>query len=584
MNRFFSIFFVACLVSIAGLAQPKTASVPLEAGMNQVFFSTPDPALQQLFDVAEKKAADNIKVFSPNWSVLVEGAEYPYVWVETQPMGGVMYAKRNLAVAYQNMVIFLQNQLESGRIPGMIIPMNNNMWNLTDLTKADDGRLGLFSQSLQGFFVPGPALELYYLLGRDRTYLDILYQSLEAYDAYLWRYRDSDGDGCLEAWCQTDSGEDNVVRLDHAPFLWPFDYPPTAANIPRDTVFLKNFWTPSQYRSFTPEKNPMPVESMDVMSYSYSCRDVLAKISAIRKDGRETHWRTKAQAVLRKMIGYLWLPEKNAYFYRDKANKLMPSLTHNTLRAMYFRAMTQPMADAFIRENLLNPDVFWTPMPLPSTAANDPFFRNISNNNWSGQPQGLTYQRAIGALENYGHRAEVTMIGARLLGKTSQTKRFTQQFDPFTTVQNGSDGYGPTILATLEYYTRLFGVYPQNDTLHFSGMAARQPYTYTQKLKDNQYKLVQDKGRLTGYLNGRELFSSTAGVDVMTSPAGKILGLAGIDTVARNVQFKTGGKSYQATIEPNGHYRLTASGIRLLRKVPFDFPYRKRKPLKASNL
>ena len=115
-------------------------------------------------------------------------------------------------------------------------------------------------------------------------------------------------------------------------------------------------------------------------------------------------------------------------------------------------------------------------------------------------------------------------------------------------------------------------------------MAARQPYTYTQKLKDNHYKLVQDKGRLTGYLNGRELFSSTAGIDVMTSPAGKILGLAGIDTVARNVQLKTGGKSYQATIEPNGYYRLTASGIQLLRKVPFDFPYQKRKPLKISNL
>ena len=167
MNRFFLIFYVACLLPTAGSAQPKTASVPLDAGMNQVFFSTPDPAMQQLFDVAEKKAADNTKAFSPNWSVLVEGAEYPYVWVETQPM-----------------------------------------------------------------------------------------------------------------------------------------------------------------------------------------------------------------------------------------------------------------ADAFVRENLLNPAAFWTPMPLPSTAANDPFFRNVSNNNWSGQPQGLTYQRAIGALENYGHRAEITLIGARLLRNIKPNRAF----------------------------------------------------------------------------------------------------------------------------------------------------------------
>ena len=95
MNRFFLIFYVACLLPTAGSAQPKTAPVPLDAGMNQVFFSTPDSAMQQLFDVAEKKAADNIKAFSPNWSVLVEGAEYPYVWVETQPMADA-FVRENL--------------------------------------------------------------------------------------------------------------------------------------------------------------------------------------------------------------------------------------------------------------------------------------------------------------------------------------------------------------------------------------------------------------------------------------------------------------------------------------------------------
>jgi len=131
---------------------------------NSVTFSTTDTSLQNLFNLAEKKAADNVRTFSPNYKVLVEGGEYPFVWVETQPMGGVMYAKRNLEVAYNNVVIFLKHQAASGRVPGMIIPMNNNIWGLTDLVKADNGYLGLFSETLQGFFVPGPALELYYLL------------------------------------------------------------------------------------------------------------------------------------------------------------------------------------------------------------------------------------------------------------------------------------------------------------------------------------------------------------------------------------------------------------------------------------
>lgn len=40
-------------------------------------------------------------------------------------------------------------------------------------------------------------------------------------------------------------------------------------------------------------------------------------------------------------------------------------------------------------------------------AASDARFQNLKGNNWSGPPEGLTFQRAIRALENYGHHAEV---------------------------------------------------------------------------------------------------------------------------------------------------------------------------------
>ena len=116
---------------------------------------------------------------------MIEGGEYQFVWVETQPLGGIMCAKRNLEVAYNNVVIFLNHQAANGRVPGMIILMNNNTWNLTDLVIADNDHLGVFSETLQGFFVPGPALELYYLLKKDTAYLNLLYRSFEAHDNYL---------------------------------------------------------------------------------------------------------------------------------------------------------------------------------------------------------------------------------------------------------------------------------------------------------------------------------------------------------------------------------------------------------------
>jgi len=541
---------------------------------NQVEFKSADSLLQSLFDLAEGKAAANVRVFSPNYTVLVEGGEYPFVWVETQPMGGVMYGKRNLQVAHDNITIFLENQLKSGRIPGMIIPMNNNIWNLKDLTMTDSARLGVFSETLQGFFVPGPALELYYLLDRDTAYLNLISGAFEAYDAYLWKYRDSDGDGCLESWCQTDAGEDYLLRYDFAPFVWPFDYPPVKENIPNDSLFLKKYWVASQYKEYTHEKNPMPVESIDVMCYSYTCRDVLAKISAIKNDGKEIYWRKKADEVLGKMKDYLWIPEKNAYYYRDKFNKIIPSLTHNNLRAMYFGAMTQEIADKFISCHLLNPAEFWTPMPLPSIAANDPYFRNLSNNNWSGQPEGLTYQRAIKALENYGHYAEVTLLGNRLLKTIEQSRKFTQQFDPFTGSQNGLDGYGPTILAVLEYFSRMYGVYPENDSIHFNGLPSEQSYSYTQKLNENYYTLVQENKQIKAYLNEREIFRGTAGIKVITEKNGIPIFIAGIDTVARNVKFEANGKSYRSRMEPNEQYQINNGKLNLIKKVPFDYPYR----------
>ena len=63
----------------------------------------------------------------------------------------------------------------------------------------------------------------------------------------------------------------------------------------------------------------------------------------------------------------------------------------------------------------MNPQEFWTKMPLPSVAANDPLFRNVTTNNWSGQAEALTYQRAIRALENYGMYELIPQLGQKLM-------------------------------------------------------------------------------------------------------------------------------------------------------------------------
>lgn len=194
-----------------------------------VRFETKDPLLSHLVKQAEKKCRLNIKNFGGD-PVLVEGGGYEKIWLETQPMGGAMYASRDFATGLNNSLMFMRHQRADGRIPGSIAVI--------------DGKVVPQFNKFQGFCFPEPALDLYYLGGKDAEYLAQLTKTLEAFDAYLWRVRDSDGDGCLETWCKYDTGEDHAMRYADAPDPWEEETPPQGCTA-------------------------VPIASMDVMSYSY---------------------------------------------------------------------------------------------------------------------------------------------------------------------------------------------------------------------------------------------------------------------------------------------------------------------------
>ena len=149
-----------------------------------------------------------------------------------------MYAKRDMRVALNNILIFLRYQRRDGKFPGMI--SHRNEW------------LGVAAHYdwMQGVFLPYSALRMYYLIGKSEAYLRMLYESLSEFDAYLWRVRDSNDDGLLESWCKYDTGEDNAVRYGDAPNYATEETPPEGSSI-------------------------VPMASMDVTSFSYAARDTL---------------------------------------------------------------------------------------------------------------------------------------------------------------------------------------------------------------------------------------------------------------------------------------------------------------------
>ena len=454
-------------------------------------FNTSDELLQIIMDTAAIRCLSNIKDFDGR-KVLVEGGGYEKIWLETQPMGGRMYAGHNMEIALNNQLMFMEHRRSDGRIPGSIALI--------------DGKVTPQFNKLQGFCFPDEALDMYYLSGEKDDYLTILYDTLRGFDEYLWKYRDSDGDGCLESFCRYDTGEDNAVRYADAPDPWDKEEPPTG-------------------------REAVPIASMDVMSYSYSCRRVMSIIAGMRRDDRDAiDKKRQADEVLDKMKDYLWDESRSAYFDRDRDHHVMPVLLHNNLRCMYWGSMTQDMADKFVSDNLLSPAGFWTKLPLPSVAADDPLYLDDPDNNWSGQVQALTYQRAIRALERYGYIHLIPMLGNKLFEAIGRDCAFVQQFDPHTGLpswnkaDNPRPSYGPAMLSAMEYCKCMYGVRITGHKICWGAAVGRN--TSYRLIHDDREYLIENVGdTAVGKIDGREVFRVKRDNRIKTDMKGNVLGV-----------------------------------------------------------
>lgn len=448
----------------------------------EVHFSTADATWQRVFDAAERIGRNNIVTWQGK-RMLVEGGVYQGLWLETQPMGGDMYAGRCLETAWNNQNLFLDYIREDGRFPSVI--------------RFGENGPDLMYSHFQGYCFPYHALNVWYRTGKDMTFLNRLYDGLSRFDDYLWRTRDTDGNGCLESFCVWDTGEDTSTRFFGGPDAWGSDEPPYG-------------------------QAKFPYESMDIMAYSYDGRVTLAEIAAILGNGEEAKWRSGAEAVKKTLNSYLWWEEKGALYDRDCDNNFLDTLIHNNLRVMYHGAYEKEKAHRFVTEHLLNPEEFFTPMPLTSIAANDPLFVSDSFNNWSGQPEGLTYQRAIRALENYGYYALLPVFGHKLCDALAQNDPviFTQQFDPFTgepqaAFCTASGDYGPSILAFMGYTSHLYGVELARDRVVFSTYPDCGGCEYTQIEGDRAYTVKNDGKKAAIFFDGRELLTVDCGTRVV---------------------------------------------------------------------
>ena len=530
---------------------------PASATKVGVSFKSSDATLQGAYDHAISCEDKNVKEFLPGLDCVVEGSGYKNVWLETQPMAGAMWAVRNVTKALANQLVFMRTQREDGRLPGMVTTNNSAGAENPMLTAV----YCFPKQSLlQGDYFSSTSVDLaFYLNISDKTtateYTKELHGVLERFDDWMWTNRRSSLPGKSDAlWC------------------------PSAAD-----------WGGDGYDGY--RGHPAPFVSMDMMAYAHSNALALSRTSSMLGNASgAAHWTTRAGKIAESLERVLWIEERGACYDIDADDHVVDVLVHNNLRAMWHGVFSQRMADIFVARHLRNTSEFWTAFPLPSIAANDPKFQpGLPRNSWSGPSEGLTYQRAIRALENYGYHTEITLLGAKLLDAVEKTPgyRFPQQWNP--SAYNGTppgapgpgDCYGPALLSLLEYNTYARGIKPRpaDGVLMWSDaiLSGRQAATstFTQTLGSHELSLVAKASEPTfsGSCDAKKLFTATRGVRVLTALDGTVLGIVGISATSIDLILSVDGTVTKGRVEPNSEYELDGSGgLKLTRQVTFANP------------
>ncbi len=480
-------------------------------------FSTDNKHLQAVYDSAERVLLDSVRLFGDR-RVLTTRVNSDRMTLNSEVLGASTLSAYDPEAAFNTVRAFLATQRADGRF--------------ADSIKCDGGAVMAKYDILTGLCFAEEALSLYYLTRKkDRDYLDELLAALLAFDKYLWEHHDLNFNHCLEIFSELEteegfgSGRFTPIKVDHY--------------------------------GHVREVSPFPIESCDLMALDVSIRHTIARIYALRGDTENAQaWNLFAIDVQSHLKTATWVEGEGACFDRDYRGSIMDILTVNNLFMMYYGAFDRQMAGSFVDIHLKDPRGFNTAMPLPTVSFRDRQFVNDDRPNFNGQPRGMTYRRAIGALEKYGYYSLLTDIGTRFLRAVGEHCAYTEQFHPFTgeAVRKSTESqYMPTASATLELLARFFGVRQHLDRLYWGALGHGEGHTseYVFTWGSEAFRLLAEKDTSSGYIGETPLFTVSNGVRVITDLHGDQPTLVNITSESLDGVFVYRDRTYSFTLAPD---------------------------------
>ncbi len=430
-------------------------------------------------------------------------------------LGAETLASYDLPAALDCVMAFFVSRREDGRLASAIVKKDEQIApkyeKLTNLCFIDE------------------AIGLFYLSKKKETpYLERLYRVLLDFDAYLWSQHNVGADGLLALLAETDAEEEGT----------PWRFAP-----------LKLVQSGKVH-----EVSPFPIESPELMALAYAVREAIAECTRLLGLPDDKVWTEKAAEVKEKLREAFWNEEAAACFDRDYRGGSMEHLTLSCLSLLYYGAADEEMASEILQKHILNPDEFWTPMPLPTVAASSEHFVSEKVPSFSGAARTLSYRRAIRALEKYGQYSTLTALGKKLLAATAKDCVFPVQFDPMSGEATGySDDYMPAASAVLEFIKRFFGVYVEKDSLCFGTLGAlgEEGSEYHFRWGGDEYVVHAEQETTAVYLSGKHLLTVTRGTRVFTDIFGNFPRVVNVTDEPLDCIFVHKNRTYSFTLAPN---------------------------------
>ncbi|MGE5645617.1 MAG: MGH1-like glycoside hydrolase domain-containing protein [Acidobacteriota bacterium] len=454
--------------------------------------------LQKRYDAAVAGlAAHTLRINRFPAPVLIEGGNYPGVWLECAPLEGLIWG------VAANHDIFFDFQREDGYIPCYV-------WR----NKTGTAQIQMVVP------IAATAFEEYNRTG-DREFLERAYRACSRWDAWLAKYRNTRGAGLCEAFCEYDTGHDGSPRFQGKP---------------REC--------PNEDARLCPKVDGLPYLAPDLSASVYGGRMALAAMA--RELGRAdeaTGWLERARVTRTAILDHLYDPGDACFYDLDAHGRFVRIRGDLLTRVLGEHVVTREMFETIWRKQIGNPAAFWTPYPFPSIAYDDPaFVRPIPRNSWGGASQALTALRAPRWMEHYGKRAGLTRLMRQWVKAIVAAPGFLQQMDPQTGVFTPDGGpYSPAMLVLFDFAWRLYGVRRQGAEFEWNCRLPEGAAACRASLGAAQLATTRDGSELT--LDGRTVLHVLGACRVVTDAAGKPLRLIG--TEPRPTEVTLGRNTYQ---------------------------------------